>query len=205
MAVLHPFAKLPEPRTATVLLVGAVGPGQSALAEAMCHINSPFAINVHMASKLPLPGHNEHRRPRIDLILLLIDLTSINSLRMVEDSLRLLSASFFIGRVFFTITKDRPASELAVGLDVVQKLAEAHHSGILHVNLQTERGVLAAARRVVRLLVVCAGLCPGLSATRLSALTCPGPAQQQAQPQQAQQAQDSEAHSGSFITASSSA
>ncbi|XP_078736828.1 centromere protein M [Lampetra fluviatilis] len=205
MAVLHPFAKLPEPRTATVLLVGAVGPGQSALAEAMCRINSPFSINVHIASKLPLPGHNEHRRPRIDLILLLIDLTSINSLRVVEDSLRLLSASFFIGRVFFAITKDRPASELAVGLDVVQKLAEGHHSGLLHVNLQTERGVLAAARRVVRLLVVCAGLCPGLSATRLSALTCPGPAQQQQQPQQAQQAQDSEAHSGSFVTASSSA
>ncbi|CAN0356518.1 unnamed protein product, partial [Lampetra planeri] len=106
MAVLHPFAKLPEPRTATVLLVGAVGPGQSALAEAMCRINSPFSINVHIASKLPLPGHNEHRRPRIDLILLLIDLTSINSLRVVEDSLRLLSASFFIGRVFFAITKD---------------------------------------------------------------------------------------------------
>ncbi|XP_078474666.1 centromere protein M isoform X2 [Lampetra planeri] len=125
MAVLHPFAKLPEPRTATVLLVGAVGPGQSALAEAMCRINSPFSINVHIASKLPLPGHNEHRRPRIDLILLLIDLTSINSLRVVEDSLRLLSASFFIGRVFFAITKDPP-----VGYILMYGSEEVQHTDI---------------------------------------------------------------------------
>uniref|UniRef100_A0A671KAQ1 Centromere protein M n=1 Tax=Sinocyclocheilus anshuiensis TaxID=1608454 RepID=A0A671KAQ1_9TELE len=57
-----------------------------------------------LARKLPLPVENKETRPRIDLIVFIVNLLSERSLQSVESSLAHLHSDCFLGKVCFLVT-----------------------------------------------------------------------------------------------------
>ncbi|XP_072779455.1 centromere protein M isoform X2 [Taeniopygia guttata] len=104
MAVLRPFDKLPTLNSGILLLVGPDEALQQRLSETILQEKRDFNINVHLATSLPLPPERDHLRPRIDLIVFMIDIKSKYSLKKVECSLAHVDASFFLGKVCFLVT-----------------------------------------------------------------------------------------------------
>ncbi|XP_016358142.1 centromere protein M [Sinocyclocheilus anshuiensis] len=106
MALLTPYSKVPELNTATVLLVENEEELQSKLANALVRNENDFNVNVRLARKLPLPVENKETRPRIDLIVFIVNLLSERSLQSVESSLAHLHSDCFLGKVCFLVTDD---------------------------------------------------------------------------------------------------
>ncbi|XP_074428799.1 centromere protein M isoform X2 [Larus michahellis] len=104
MAVVRPFDKLPELNSVAVLLVCSDEGLQRQLAEAMLREKKSFTISIHLTTSLPLPSERDHLRPRIDMIVFMIDIKSKCSLKNVEASLAHVDASFFLGKVCFLVT-----------------------------------------------------------------------------------------------------
>ncbi|XP_073644217.1 centromere protein M isoform X3 [Tursiops truncatus] len=97
MSVLRPLDKLPGLNTATILLVGTEDALLQQLAEAMLKEDCTSELKVHLAKSLPLPSNVN--RPRIDLIVFVVNLHSKHSLRNVEESLHHVDATFFLGKL----------------------------------------------------------------------------------------------------------
>nr|XP_040133228.1 centromere protein M isoform X4 [Ictidomys tridecemlineatus] len=74
MSVLRPLDKLPGLNTATVLLVGSEDALLQQLADSMLKEDCASELRVHLAKALPLPSNVN--RPRIDLIVFVINLHS---------------------------------------------------------------------------------------------------------------------------------
>ncbi|XP_040842831.1 centromere protein M isoform X1 [Ochotona curzoniae] len=102
MSVLRPLDKLPGLNTATVLLVGTDDAVLQQLADSMLQKNCTSELRVHLAMSLPLPSSLS--RPRIDLVVFVINLHSKYSLQNVEKSLCHVDASYFLGKVCFLAT-----------------------------------------------------------------------------------------------------
>uniref|UniRef100_A0A8D1NQ59 Centromere protein M n=1 Tax=Sus scrofa TaxID=9823 RepID=A0A8D1NQ59_PIG len=105
MSVLRPMDKLPGLNTATILLVGTEDALLQQLADSMLKEDCASELKVHLANSLPLPS--SVTRPRIDLIVFVINLHSKHSLRNVEESLHHVDATFFLGKVSFLVIGDR--------------------------------------------------------------------------------------------------
>ncbi|XP_065597352.1 centromere protein M [Cyrtonyx montezumae] len=165
MAVLRPFDKLPELNVATILLVGnAGGPEQQQLAEAMLREKKDFNINIHLASSLPLPSERDHLRPRIDLIAFLIDIKSKYSLKNIQASLAYVDVRFFLGKVCFLVTGVGRVNNCSVEMNAIWKLGEDYCSPVIFCELELEGIRVATAQRLLRMLQICAGRVPGVSA-----------------------------------------
>ncbi|XP_013366724.1 PREDICTED: centromere protein M isoform X4 [Chinchilla lanigera] len=108
MSVLRPLDKLPGLNIATILLVGAEDALLQQLADSMLKEDCASELRVHLAKSLPLPS--SVTRPRIDLVVFVINLHSKYSLQNVEESLRHVDASFFLGKVCFLATGDHSVS-----------------------------------------------------------------------------------------------
>uniref|UniRef100_A0A671K8Y4 Centromere protein M n=1 Tax=Sinocyclocheilus anshuiensis TaxID=1608454 RepID=A0A671K8Y4_9TELE len=166
MALLTPYSKVPELNTATVLLVENEEELQSKLANALVRNENDFNVNVRLARKLPLPVENKETRPRIDLIVFIVNLLSERSLQSVESSLAHLHSDCFLGKVCFLVTdvSSMPSKTLISCRCVLR-----------HVTLsvsQTADGVNAAAVRLLNILKVSAGMSPiATTALYLSSLT----------------------------------
>ncbi|KAK1341668.1 hypothetical protein QTO34_018085 [Cnephaeus nilssonii] len=141
MSVLRPQDQLPGLNAATILPLG------------------PFP---------PLPS--DVNRPRIDLIVFVINLHSKYSLQNVEESLRHVDATFFLGKVGFLVTGAGRDSHCSVHRNTVLKLARAYRSPLLFCDLEVESFRVSMAQRLVRMLQVCAGHVPGVSALNLLSL-----------------------------------
>ncbi|CAH6791251.1 Cenpm [Phodopus roborovskii] len=102
MSVLRPMDKLPDLNAATILLVGTEDSLLQKLAESMLQDHCASELRVHLANSLPLPS--TVNRPRIDLIVFVINLHSKYSLRNVEECLSHVDSSFFLGKVCFLAT-----------------------------------------------------------------------------------------------------
>ncbi|XP_075863077.1 centromere protein M isoform X3 [Microcebus murinus] len=102
MSVLRPLDKLPGLNTATILLVGAEDALLQLLADSMLKEDCVSQLKVHLARSLPLPANVN--RPRIDLIVFVVNLHSKYSLQNTEESLRHVDSSFFLGKVCFLAT-----------------------------------------------------------------------------------------------------
>uniref|UniRef100_A0A8C7ZMW5 Centromere protein M n=1 Tax=Oryzias sinensis TaxID=183150 RepID=A0A8C7ZMW5_9TELE len=85
MSRLNPFAKLPGLNTASVLLVESEEHFQQSLAEALVEETS-VTVNVRLAKSFPLPIENDESRPRIDLVVFIINLTSELSPQFLRPS-----------------------------------------------------------------------------------------------------------------------
>ncbi|XP_016145297.1 centromere protein M [Sinocyclocheilus grahami] len=172
MALLTPYSKVPELNTATVLLVENEEELQSKLANALVRNENDFNVNVRLARKLPLPVENKESRPRIDLIVFLVNLLSERSLQSVESSLAHLHSDCFLGKVCFLVTDARSGFHTQERLVSVRKLAASHQCPVLCAEHRTADGVKAAAVRLLNILKVSAGMSPiATTALYLSSLT----------------------------------
>ncbi|XP_047405889.1 centromere protein M isoform X2 [Sciurus carolinensis] len=161
-------------------------------------------LRVHLAKSLPLPSNVN--RPRIDLIVFVINLHSKYSLQHVQESLRHVDASFFLGRVCFLSTGAGQEHHCSIHRNTVLKLAHTYRSPLLFCDLEVRTLTTVAdvtlgrgegsvvhrgnirnahrrvtedqvedfratmAQRLVRMLLVCAGHVPGVSALSLLSL-----------------------------------
>ncbi|KAJ7425948.1 Centromere protein M [Willisornis vidua] len=164
MSVLRPFDKLPVLNSAAILLVGTDEGLQQKLAEAMLQEKKNFKISIHLATSLPLPSERDHLRPRIDLIVFMIDIKSKYSLKKVEASLAYVDASFFLGKVCFLVTGVGRVNYCSIDTSAICKLGEAYCSPVLFCELELEGVRVATAQRLLRMLRICAGFVPGFSA-----------------------------------------
>ncbi|KAM6303157.1 centromere protein M [Podargus strigoides] len=164
MAVLRPFDKLPVLSSATLLLVGSDEGLQKQLAEAILREQKNFRIHIHLATSLPLPSERDHLRPRIDLIAFVIDIKSKYSLENIEASLAHVDASFFLGKVCFLVTGVGRVNYSSIKMSALWRLGEVCCSPVLFCGLELERIRVATAQRLLRMLQICAGHVPGVSA-----------------------------------------
>ncbi|XP_004610603.1 centromere protein M isoform X2 [Sorex araneus] len=168
MSVLRPLDKLPTLNTATILLVSTEDALLQQLADAILQQDCASELKIHLANSLPLPSNVS--RPRIDLIVFLINLHNKFSLHSVEGSLQHVDATFFLGKVLFLVTGASREDRCSTHRSTVEKLARTYRSPLLFCEVETEplRGALAL--RLLRLLLICAGHVPGVSALDLLAL-----------------------------------
>ncbi|NWS76222.1 CENPM protein, partial [Crotophaga sulcirostris] len=124
----------------------------------------------HLATSLPLPSEKDHLRPKIDLIVFIIDIKSRYSLKNVEDSLAHVDASFFLGKVCFLVTGVGRVNCCSVEMNGIWKLGEIYCSPVLFCELELEAIRIATAQRLVQLLRICAGHVPGVSALSFGSL-----------------------------------
>ncbi|XP_045635933.1 centromere protein M isoform X1 [Ursus americanus] len=125
-------------------------------------------LKVHLARSLPLPSNVN--RPRIDLIVFVVNLHSKYSLRNVEESLRHVDATFFLGKVGFLATGAGRESHCSIHRNTVVRLAHTYRSPLLFCDLEVEGFRTTVAQRLVRMLQICAGHVPGVSALNLLSL-----------------------------------
>lgn len=170
MSVLKPFSKLPGLKTATLLLVEHEEQFQQSLADALMQ-ETGVTVNVRLAKSLPLPVENEESRPRIDLVVFIINLTSELSFQSAEASLKYLDPGYFLGKVCFMVTNGRNTLVPTDRLDGVRKLAASLQCPLLFAEDQTPDGVSNATERLLTILKVAAGLVPMATALYLSNLT----------------------------------
>ncbi|KFP97821.1 Centromere protein M, partial [Leptosomus discolor] len=90
----------------------------------------------HLAPSLPLPSQRDHVRPRIDLIVFMIDIKSKYSLKNVEASLAHVDASFFLGKVCFLVTGVGRVNYCGVEMNAIWKLGEVYCSPVLCCELE---------------------------------------------------------------------
>ncbi|NXX95578.1 CENPM protein, partial [Centropus bengalensis] len=126
----------------------------------------------HLATSLPLPSEQDHLRPKIDLIVFVIDIKNKRSLKNVDDSLAYVDASFFLGKVCFLVTGVGRVNCCSVEMDAVSKLAETYCSPVICCELELEAIRVSTAQRLLRLLEICAGHIPGVSALSFVSLMC---------------------------------
>ncbi|XP_006776018.1 PREDICTED: centromere protein M isoform X1 [Myotis davidii] len=173
MSVLRPQDQLPGLNAATILLVGKEDALLQPLADSMLKENCASTLRVflfssHLAHSLPLPS--DVNRPRIDLIVFVVNLHSKYSLQNVEESLRHVDATFFLGKVGFLVTGAGRDSHCSVHRNSVLKLARTYRSPLLFCDLEVEGFRVTMAQRLVRMLQICAGHVPGVSALNLLSL-----------------------------------
>ncbi|XP_078093283.1 centromere protein M-like [Mustelus asterias] len=173
MAVLKPQNKHPDLNSGTVLLVGAEGLHLDQLAAAILKENKSFEVNVHLAKRLPLPVENEHTRPRIDLIVFLMDLRSQHSVETVKASLAYVDVTFFLGKVCFLAVGGKAVKHQSVEMYTLKQLADSYSSPLIPAELESTEGRSVIAQRLLQILKVAAGLVPGVSALALSSLIRP--------------------------------
>uniref|UniRef100_A0A8C3RHH6 Centromere protein M n=1 Tax=Cyanoderma ruficeps TaxID=181631 RepID=A0A8C3RHH6_9PASS len=164
MAVLRPLDKLPTLNSGVLLLVGSDEALQQKLAEAILQEKKDFNISIHLAASLPLPSERDHLRPRIDLVVFMIDIKSKYSLKNVEASLAHVDANFFLGKVCFLVTGVGRVNACSIETNAICQLGKAYCSPVLFCELELEGIRVATAQRLLRMLQICAGHIPGVSA-----------------------------------------
>ncbi|NWI51935.1 CENPM protein, partial [Calyptomena viridis] len=124
----------------------------------------------HLATSLPLPSERDHLRPRIDLIVFMIDIKSKYSLKNVEASLAYVEARFFLGKVCFLVTGVGRVNYCSIETNAISKLGEAYCSPVLFCELELEGILVSTAQRLLRMLRICAGFVRGVSALSFGSL-----------------------------------
>ncbi|XP_020643473.3 centromere protein M [Pogona vitticeps] len=170
MSMLSAFSKLPTLNAATILLVGTNDVFQQQLAETILKEKQDLKVNIHLTTSLPLPAERDHIRPRIDLIVFMIDIQSKYSFKDIEASLVHVDASFFLGKVCFLAMGAGRMNQISVDINAVLKLADRYCSPILFCELECEKIRIATAQRLLRMLQICAGHLSGISALSFSSL-----------------------------------
>ncbi|XP_062838948.1 centromere protein M isoform X2 [Anolis carolinensis] len=139
MTTLAAFEKLPTLNSATILLVGTNSVFQQQLAEAILKEKQDLKINIHLTTFLPLPTERDHIRPRIDLIVFIIDIQSKYSFKEIEASLLHVDANFFLGKVCFLTTGVGRMDQMSVDMNAVLKLADRYCSPVLFCELEVSQ------------------------------------------------------------------
>nr|XP_055185225.1 centromere protein M isoform X1 [Nyctereutes procyonoides] len=139
MSVLRPLDKQPGLNTATILLVGTEDALLQQLADAMLQEDCASELKIfsffsHLTRSLPLPS--DVNRPRIDLIMFVVNLHSKYSLQNVEESLRHVDATFFLGKVGFLAMGAGQESHCSIHRNTITKLANTYRSPLFFCDLE---------------------------------------------------------------------
>ncbi|XP_029897120.1 centromere protein M isoform X3 [Aquila chrysaetos chrysaetos] len=94
----------------------------------------------------------------------------INILKNVEASLAYVDDSFFLGKVCFLVTGVGRVNYCSVEMNAIRNLGEVYCSPVLFCELEVEGSQVATAQRLLRMLEICAGHVPGVSALSFSSL-----------------------------------
>uniref|UniRef100_A0A670XVA4 Centromere protein M n=1 Tax=Pseudonaja textilis TaxID=8673 RepID=A0A670XVA4_PSETE len=129
-----------------------------------------FFFGSHLAASLPLPVERNHIRPRIDLIVFMINVQSKYSFEDIEASLIHVDANFFLGKVCLLVTGVGRMNKISVDMDAVWKLADRYCSPVLFCELECEKVRTVTAQRLLRMLQICAGHVSGISSLSFSSL-----------------------------------
>ncbi|NXY77199.1 CENPM protein, partial [Glareola pratincola] len=124
----------------------------------------------HLTTSLPLSSEGDHLRPRIDMIVFMIDIKNKYSLKNVEASLAHVDASYFLGKVCFLVTGVGRVNYCSIDTSAISKLGEIYCSPVLFCELELEGIRVATAQRLLRMLEICAGHIPGVSALSFGTL-----------------------------------
>uniref|UniRef100_UPI00398E7055 centromere protein M n=1 Tax=Pristiophorus japonicus TaxID=55135 RepID=UPI00398E7055 len=170
MSVLRTLSKHPDLNSATALVVKANG---MLAFIARGFENRSREVLLHLAKRLPLPVENEHSRPRIDLIVFLMDMRSQHSVETVRSSLAYVDVNFFLGKVCFLAVGDKTVKHQSTEMYTLKQLADSYSSPLFHAELESTERRAVIAQRLLHMLKVAAGLVPGVSALALSSLIRP--------------------------------
>ncbi|XP_013907509.1 PREDICTED: centromere protein M [Thamnophis sirtalis] len=165
MSTLSAFGKLPTLHSATILLVGTNDVFQQQLAETILKEKQDLKINIHLTASLPLPVERNHIRPRIDLIVFMINVQSKYSFEDIEASLTHVDANFFLGKVCLLVTGDTVV--------VKNCFCPTQYQGEIFLWLfqkRCEKVRTVTAQRLLRMLQICAGHVSGMSSLSFSSL-----------------------------------
>ncbi|XP_043931340.1 centromere protein M [Protopterus annectens] len=173
VGILKAYEKMPMLNSACILLIGSDIEQQQQLADAILKEERTFRIKIHLATSLPLPSSMDALRPRIDLVVFLINLHSKKSLTTVEMSLPYLDKNLFIGKVYFLATGAARREHCSVEMYDVKKLADAYCSPVFFMELESEKSRSVTAERLIEVLRIAAGHVQGMSSVFLSSLLMP--------------------------------
>ncbi|XP_072598944.1 centromere protein M isoform X6 [Vulpes vulpes] len=96
--------------------------------------------------------------------------SELKILQNVEESLRHVDATFFLGKVGFLAMGAGQESHCSIHRNTVTKLANTYRSPVFFCDLEREGFRATVAQRLVRMLQICAGHVPGVSALNLLSL-----------------------------------
>ncbi|XP_012597225.1 centromere protein M isoform X2 [Microcebus murinus] len=96
--------------------------------------------------------------------------SQLKVLQNTEESLRHVDSSFFLGKVCFLATGAGQENHCIIHRHTVVKLAHTYQSPLLFCDLEVEGFRATMAQRLVRMLQICAGHMPGVSALNLLSL-----------------------------------
>ncbi|XP_071493806.1 centromere protein M-like [Diadema antillarum] len=161
--VLHPFSKLPELNTAVILLVGCQAIDTKTLARSLVDLSTDVSLQVRTATSLPLPPENDDQRPKIDLVVFLLDASVKMSMKVIADSVGHLDMSYFIGRVCFVVLNASSEQSHCADIGDIVGLCDTYNSPMLTGNLEPESQRQSLARRLLEMTWVAAGFKPGVS------------------------------------------
>ncbi|XP_061197913.1 centromere protein M-like [Saccostrea echinata] len=156
-SVLMPYNKIPQYQLATVLLVGSEGIGKHDLGKCLIK-NSWFYLQVRTAITLPLPVTSDNSRPRIDYICFLIDLTSRDSLKTVEESLKHVDVRYFLGQCCFIALKVKNPEKRAIFIEQIIQLSKQYKSDVLYGSFETEAESIFLAEQILKSVEIAAGM-----------------------------------------------
>ncbi|XP_062597220.1 centromere protein M-like [Saccostrea cucullata] len=156
-SVLMPYNKIPQYQLATVLLVGSEGIGKHDFGKCLIK-NSWFYLQVRTAITLPLPLTSDKSRPRIDYICFLIDLTSRDSLKTVEESLKHVDVRYFLGQCCFIALKVKNPEKRAIFIEQIVQLSKQYKSDVLYGSFETEEESIFLAEQILKSVEIAAGM-----------------------------------------------
>ncbi|CAH3144938.1 unnamed protein product [Porites evermanni] len=156
---LSRFSKLPDKNQATALFVGVKGIGKHRVARSTLAVHTDFSVQIRIATGLPLPEDSENARPRIDFIVLFVDLTNNLSLETIKASVKQMDIDYFLGHCCFVVVQAKNEAKHAVSIQEVTSLADSFDSPLICADLRKEEDIKFLSTKLVHLLQVSCGFC----------------------------------------------
>jgi len=157
--ILSRFTKLPDKHQATILFVGVNGIGKHKVARSMLGIHTDFSLQVRVSTSLPLPEDLENTRPRIDFVVLFVDLTNNLSFEVIRSSVKHMDIDYFLGHCCFVVTQAKNEAMHAVNIQEVTSLADSYDSPVIFAAVEKEEDRKFLSSKLVHLLQVSCGFC----------------------------------------------
>ncbi|KAL5016222.1 hypothetical protein ScPMuIL_005811 [Solemya velum] len=173
MSLLRPLNKVPHGQNATVLIIGSEGVGKHDLAKALVDGDAECPVQIRTASILPLPEKNDSERPRIDFVVFMVDLTRVESMKSVLNSLEQLDARYSLGKSCFAITKVNDPDRRSVAIESLMEVSEAYGITAIFGELETEEEKQCLANRILRMVEVASGFKPNITPLLLETVRVP--------------------------------
>lgn len=140
-----------NPDRGVILIVGSEGVGKHQVGNLVVQqsLTKPYSVQVRTCEKLPLSWREQQLRPKVDLVVFMVDLTSPHSFAVALESLKHLEVTYFLGKMCFVMTKAQVLSAHMVDAETVQDLSIKYDFPVLCADLQNHEGSIAVAQQIL--------------------------------------------------------